>query len=280
MVGLRRAGQGQHAAELLRRRAPTSSTTPWTAARTSRGGSCPARGSRSAAPEAIMETRPDYVLILPWNIRDEIMGQMADIRDVGRPLRGAAPRGGGARLTGRARWRRPGRRAGDAPADRRALPDLPQHHRRRRARDAGDPRRAQSPLAVHEVPTGTAGPRLDGAAGVEHPRRLGRRTPAASGSIDFRALQPARRELQRAGAGDDDARGAAPAPPLAARRIRTGSPTAPRYYKEDWGFCLAHRVLEALPEGALRGGDRQHARGRRAHLRRVLPPRRRPPTRC
>lgn len=34
-------------------------------------------------PEAIRETRPDYVLILPWNLRDEIIKQMAFIRDWG-----------------------------------------------------------------------------------------------------------------------------------------------------------------------------------------------------
>ncbi len=32
------------------------------------------------APERIAETRPDYVLILPWNLRDEVMAQMAHIR--------------------------------------------------------------------------------------------------------------------------------------------------------------------------------------------------------
>jgi len=32
------------------------------------------------APEAIAEAKPDYVLILPWNLRDEIMGQLAHIR--------------------------------------------------------------------------------------------------------------------------------------------------------------------------------------------------------
>lgn len=35
------------------------------------------------APERIFETRPDYVLILPWNLTDEIVGQMAAIRDWG-----------------------------------------------------------------------------------------------------------------------------------------------------------------------------------------------------
>jgi 2-polyprenyl-3-methyl-5-hydroxy-6-metoxy-1,4-benzoquinol methylase len=34
-------------------------------------------------PDRIRETRPDYVLILPWNFRDEIMEQMADIREWG-----------------------------------------------------------------------------------------------------------------------------------------------------------------------------------------------------
>jgi SAM-dependent methyltransferase len=32
------------------------------------------------APERIMQTRPDYVLILPWNLKDEIAAQMAGIR--------------------------------------------------------------------------------------------------------------------------------------------------------------------------------------------------------
>ena len=35
------------------------------------------------APEKIAETKPDYVLILPWNLRDEIMEQMAHIREWG-----------------------------------------------------------------------------------------------------------------------------------------------------------------------------------------------------
>jgi SAM-dependent methyltransferase len=35
------------------------------------------------APEAVFETRPDYLLILPWNLKDEVIAQMAGIRDWG-----------------------------------------------------------------------------------------------------------------------------------------------------------------------------------------------------
>jgi hypothetical protein len=34
-------------------------------------------------PDRIIETRPDYVLILPWNLKDEIMEQMAHVREWG-----------------------------------------------------------------------------------------------------------------------------------------------------------------------------------------------------
>jgi hypothetical protein len=34
-------------------------------------------------PEAIFEAKPDYVLILPWNIKDEIKTQMQEIRSWG-----------------------------------------------------------------------------------------------------------------------------------------------------------------------------------------------------
>lgn len=34
-------------------------------------------------PDKILETKPDYILILPWNFKDEIMKQMAVIRDWG-----------------------------------------------------------------------------------------------------------------------------------------------------------------------------------------------------
>jgi hypothetical protein len=35
------------------------------------------------APEKIAETKPDYVLILPWNLKDEIATQLAYVRDWG-----------------------------------------------------------------------------------------------------------------------------------------------------------------------------------------------------
>lgn len=35
------------------------------------------------APSAILEEKPDFVLILPWNLKEEIAGQMAAIRDWG-----------------------------------------------------------------------------------------------------------------------------------------------------------------------------------------------------
>ena len=35
------------------------------------------------APEKIRQTHPDYVLILPWNLREEVMQQMSFIRDWG-----------------------------------------------------------------------------------------------------------------------------------------------------------------------------------------------------
>ena len=35
------------------------------------------------APEALGTTRPDYVLILPWNLKEEIISQMAHVREWG-----------------------------------------------------------------------------------------------------------------------------------------------------------------------------------------------------
>ena len=35
------------------------------------------------APERLAETRPDYVLVLPWNLREEISGQLEYVRSWG-----------------------------------------------------------------------------------------------------------------------------------------------------------------------------------------------------
>ena len=34
-------------------------------------------------PDAVAERRPDYLLVLPWNLADEIVGQMAHVREWG-----------------------------------------------------------------------------------------------------------------------------------------------------------------------------------------------------
>jgi hypothetical protein len=43
------------------------------------------------APEKIDESRPDYILILPWNIKDEIVQQLAGAADWGGRFVAAIP---------------------------------------------------------------------------------------------------------------------------------------------------------------------------------------------
>jgi hypothetical protein len=43
------------------------------------------------APEMIPQVRPDYLLILPWNLKDEIMSQQACVRDWGGVFVTASP---------------------------------------------------------------------------------------------------------------------------------------------------------------------------------------------
>jgi hypothetical protein len=47
------------------------------------GGFLPGTHIPILAPEEIERTRPDYVLILPWNLKDEIMAQMSFVREWG-----------------------------------------------------------------------------------------------------------------------------------------------------------------------------------------------------
>ena len=44
------------------------------------GNSLPGTHIPIRAPEAIFAARPDYILILPWNLKNEIMRQLAEIR--------------------------------------------------------------------------------------------------------------------------------------------------------------------------------------------------------
>ena len=44
------------------------------------------------APDATREIRPDYVMLLPWNLKDEIMGQLAYIAEWGGRFVTASPR--------------------------------------------------------------------------------------------------------------------------------------------------------------------------------------------
>ena len=67
-----------------------SSTTRSTPARTSRACCCPAPRIPVYAPERIFETKPDYVLILPWNLKDEIIAQMDGHPRLGRALHHSA----------------------------------------------------------------------------------------------------------------------------------------------------------------------------------------------
>ena len=80
---LRRRGEGQHAPELLRR--PARPARVRRRPQPAQAGTLPPRNADPdpRASERIAETRPDYVLILPWNLREEIAQQMSWIREWG-----------------------------------------------------------------------------------------------------------------------------------------------------------------------------------------------------
>ena len=87
---LRRAGQGQHAAQLLRHRRRLHRLHRATCSPHKQGHFLP--GTPHPDPRAgarSRETRPDFVLILPWNLKDEIIEQLALHPRVGRALRRA-----------------------------------------------------------------------------------------------------------------------------------------------------------------------------------------------
>ena len=95
--GLRRRRQGQHAAQLLRRDATTCWRTSSTRSPHKQGRFAARQPPADRAPERVDADRPDDVLILPWNLADEIIGQMARIRDWGGRFAVADPAGDGGR---------------------------------------------------------------------------------------------------------------------------------------------------------------------------------------
>jgi hypothetical protein len=44
------------------------------------------------APEELLRARPDYVFVLPWNLRDELLAQLAEIRTWGGKFLFAIPK--------------------------------------------------------------------------------------------------------------------------------------------------------------------------------------------
>ncbi len=62
---------------------PTFSPTPLIAVRSSRGRFCPGTHIPIYPPEHLAETQPDYILVLPWNLRDEISQQLEYVRSWG-----------------------------------------------------------------------------------------------------------------------------------------------------------------------------------------------------
>jgi aminopeptidase-like protein len=105
----------------------------------------------------------------------------------------------------------------------------------------------EAPITVHEVPSGT--PVLDWVVPPEWTiRDAWVKNAAGERVVDFRACNlhlvsysvPVRAEMTLA-----ELRPHLHSDPAHPDWV----PYRTSYYKEDWGFCLAHRVLEALPEG-------------------------------
>ena len=91
---LRRARQGQHALNYCGIRQDfidfTVDRNPY-----KQGKFLPGTHIPIHPPEKIAEAQPDYVLILPWNFKDEIIKQMAHIHEWGGQVHRGNPRGNG-----------------------------------------------------------------------------------------------------------------------------------------------------------------------------------------
>jgi ABC-type Fe3+-hydroxamate transport system substrate-binding protein len=56
------------------------------------GKRLPGSHVRIVSPEELLAERPDYIVILPWNLKDEIMQQLAGIRSWGGKFVTAIPK--------------------------------------------------------------------------------------------------------------------------------------------------------------------------------------------
>lgn len=147
---------------------------------------------------------------------------------------------------------------------------MPEHHGRRGAGHLGDRGRVPAAAGARGADR-DAGARLDGAAGVEHPRRVHRRRARQPGRR-LRRVQPARARLQRPGVGDDAARRTARAPAHPAGPPGLGA-VPHQLLRAGLGFLPGPGHPGRAAGRRLRGPDRLHPRGRPPHLRRARGPR-------
>ena len=145
----------------------------------------------------------------------------------------------------------------DARARDGALPALPQHHGRRRSRDAariGE----RIPLEVHEVPSGTR-------CSTGRCRTSGTSATRTSLAPDGRRVVDFRDSNLHVVSYSEPVRATMDLDEL--RPHLHTHPTTPdwipyrtSYYNATWGFCLAASSSTPSQDGDVRGRDRQHAR--------------------
>jgi len=63
----------------------------WASATSDFGNFLPGTRLPIHSPDKIRETKPDYLFLLPWNLKDEIIGQLAHVRGWGGRFVIAAP---------------------------------------------------------------------------------------------------------------------------------------------------------------------------------------------
>ena len=86
VAGYGAPGQGQHAPQPLRHPVRSARLHGGPDPGRSRAKFLPGTHIPIYAPERLAETRPDYVLVLPWNLREEISQQLGYVRSWGGKL--------------------------------------------------------------------------------------------------------------------------------------------------------------------------------------------------